>query len=75
MLDVYKRQPVVGTGIEYKAAKDSGVCIVSEIDGVVDRVTGNEIVIYNPDTKERRRYSLLKFKRSNQGKMCIRDRS
>lgn len=65
--------PIVGTGIEYKAAKDSGVCVVSEIDGFVERVTGNEIVIKNPVTMERKRYSLLKFKRSNQG-TCVNQR-
>ncbi len=65
--------PIVGTGIEYKAAKDSGVCIVSEIDGIVERVTGNEIVIKNQITMERRRYPLLKFKRSNQG-TCVNQR-
>ena len=62
--------PFVGTGIEHKAAKDSGVCIVSDVDGIVERVTASEIVILADDTKERKRYRLLKFKRSNQG-TCI----
>ena len=62
--------PFVGTGIEHKAAKDSGVCIISDVDGVVERVTASEIVILSDDTKERKRYKLLKFKRSNQG-TCI----
>ncbi len=62
--------PFVGTGIEHKAAKDSGVCIVSDVDGIVERVTASEITILADETKERKRYRLLKFKRSNQG-TCI----
>ncbi len=65
--------PVVGTGIEHKAAKDSGVCVVSEIDGIVEKVTANEIVIKDPHSSLRKRYELLKFKRSNQG-TCINQR-
>ena len=57
--------PVVGTGIETKAAVDSGVCIVSEEDGVVERSTSKEIVIrHNDGTKKS--YKLTKFLRSNQ---------
>jgi DNA-directed RNA polymerase subunit beta len=66
--------PVVGTGIEYKAALDSGVCVVSDIDGVVERVTADEIVVASFDKSQRRRYKLLKFKRSNQG-TCINQRT
>ena len=61
--------PVVGTGMEYKAAVDSGVCVLAKNDGVVERVTADEIVIRLADgTKEA--YHLIKFKRSNQG-TCI----
>ena len=57
--------PVVGTGIETKAAVDSGVCVVSEEDGVVERSTSKEIVIrHNDGTKKS--YKLTKFLRSNQ---------
>ena len=65
--------PIVGTGMEYRAAKDSGVCVVSDLDGVVDRVTADEIVIKNEKTSEKTRYKLLKFKRSNQG-TCVNQR-
>ncbi|MBR5538405.1 MAG: DNA-directed RNA polymerase subunit beta, partial [Clostridia bacterium] len=61
--------PVVGTGMEYKAAVDSGVCVLAKNDGVVERVTADEIVVRLEDgTKEA--YHLIKFKRSNQG-TCI----
>ncbi|BCJ97304.1 DNA-directed RNA polymerase subunit beta [Anaerocolumna chitinilytica] len=64
--------PVVGTGIELKAAVDSGVCVVSEKAGVVEKSTSKEIIIKNSDgTKSN--YKLLKFARSNQG-TCINQR-
>ncbi len=57
--------PVVGTGIEHKAAVDSGVCMIARNDGVVERVSSNEIILRT--TKgERDVYHLTKFKRSNQ---------
>ena len=59
--------PIVGTGIEAIAAKDSGVCVISEIDGIVEKVTADEIVVLSHDALTRKRYPLLKFKRSNQG--------
>ena len=59
--------PVVGTGIEYKAAKDSGVVIVSKNAGVVEKVSANEIIIRRDSDNQIDRYKLLKFKRSNQG--------
>ncbi len=58
--------PIIGTGIEYKAAKDSGTVVISRNEGVVERVNSSEIVIRNDD-KELDRYKLLKFRRSNQG--------
>jgi DNA-directed RNA polymerase subunit beta len=61
--------PIVATGIEYKAAVDSGVCIVSEGDGVVTKVSANEIIV-KYDTERIKAYKLTKFMRSNQG-TCI----
>lgn len=64
--------PIVGTGMEYKAAVDSGVCIISKHDGVVDKVTADEIII-KEGTGVVHSYKLTKFKRSNQG-TCINQR-
>ena len=64
--------PIVGTGMEYKAAVDSGVCIISEYDGVVERVSADEIVI-KEGTGATHTYKLTKFKRSNQG-TCVNQR-
>ena len=63
--------PLVGTGIEYKAAKDSGVMILAEEDGLVETVTGDEIIIKNKTG--RKKYVLRKFKRTN-GSTCINQR-
>ena len=57
--------PVVGTGMEAKSAVDSGVCVVAEKSGVVERSASNEIVILEEDGN-RKRYKLTKFMRSNQ---------
>ena len=57
--------PVVGTGMEVKSAVDSGVCIVAEEAGVVERSTATEIII-KQDDKTRKTYKLTKFLRSNQ---------
>ena len=57
--------PVVGTGIETTAAVDSGVCLVAEEAGVVERSTSKEIVIKNDDGVKKT-YKLTKFLRSNQ---------
>ena len=61
--------PIVGTGMEYKAAIDSGVCIIAKEDGVVERVSADEIIV-REDSGKKHPYSLLKFQRSNQGN-CI----
>ncbi|MBE5809023.1 MAG: DNA-directed RNA polymerase subunit beta, partial [Clostridiales bacterium] len=61
--------PLVGTGIEYKAACDSGVVLLAKEAGQVTRVTADEIVIRN-EMGESRTYRLQKFTRSNQG-TCI----
>ena len=58
--------PIVGTGMEYKAAVDSGVAVVSRHDGVVDRVSADEIAIRKTDGGLET-YKLVKFTRSNQG--------
>ncbi len=58
--------PRVGTGIEHRAAKDSGSVIVAKNDGVVKRVTGDKIIIQTDDG-ELDEYKLMKFNRSNQG--------
>ncbi len=58
--------PKVGTGMEMKAAVDSGNCIVAEEDGVVERSASNEIVVTTDDGK-RKTYKVAKFRRSNQG--------
>lgn len=63
--------PVVGTGLELRAARDSGAVIVALEDGVVDYVDGSRIVISPHDNRmERRTYELRKFLRSNAG-TCI----
>ncbi|HJB87050.1 MAG TPA: DNA-directed RNA polymerase subunit beta [Candidatus Dorea faecigallinarum] len=57
--------PVVGTGMEEKAAVDSGVCVVAEEGGVVERSTSAEITI-RQDDGNLKKYKLTKFMRSNQ---------
>jgi len=64
--------PIVGTGMEYKAAVDSGVCIVADCDGEVVSVCADEIVVKDDNLIEHK-YKLTKFKRSNQG-TCINQR-
>ncbi len=61
--------PLVGTGMECKAAVDSGVCVLAEEDGLVTRVTADEITIF-PQNGVEHKYKLIKFKRSNQG-TCV----
>ena len=64
--------PIVGTGMEYKAARDSGVCILAKEGGVVDKVSATEIVIKN-DEHKKDKYKLIKYTRSNQG-TCVNQR-
>jgi DNA-directed RNA polymerase subunit beta len=64
--------PVVGTGMELKTAIDSGVCVIAEEDGTVEKATANLIRIRN-EQGTIRDYNLLKFTRSNQG-TCINQR-
>ena len=65
--------PVVGTGIEYKVALDSGVMILAKNDGIVERVTAREIVIRRDADKSLDVYKVRKIVRSNLG-TCINQR-
>ncbi len=65
--------PIVGTGIEHRAAKDSGVVVLAEHAGTVVYADANYIKVQRDDNGEIDEYKLLKFKRSNQG-TCIHQR-
>ncbi len=65
-------RPFVGTGMEYKAAVDSGVCVLSETEGTVTFVSADKIVIQDSQ-KIDHTYNLIKFKRSNQD-TCVNQR-
>ena len=65
--------PIVGTGMEHKAAKDSGVVIIAKHAGTIDFVDADKIVVLRDDGEGKDEYKLLKFKRSNQG-TCINQR-
>ena len=64
--------PIVATGMEYKAAVDSGIVVLAKESGTVERTAGSEIVILN-DSGKKDTYHLIKFKRSNQG-TCVNQR-
>ena len=64
--------PVVGTGMERKAAVDSGNCVLAASGGVVEKVSSNEVIVRDDDGK-RHPYKLEKFARSNQG-TCMNQR-
>ena len=64
--------PIVATGMEYKAAVDSGAVVVAKESGTVERAAGSEIVILT-DSGRKDTYHLIKFKRSNQG-TCVNQR-
>ena len=64
--------PIIGTGMEYKVAVDSGVCVLAKRAGTVERAVGNEIRV-RAENGELDVYPLLKFKRSNQG-TCVNQR-
>ena len=66
--------PLVGTGIEARAARDSGEVIVSPVDGEVVEVVGDTIVVKEKGANRRHSFTLKKFERSNQG-TCINQRS
>ncbi len=65
-------QPFVATGMEYKAAADSGAVVLAKEDGVVECATANAITVLT-DSGHKETYHLIKFKRSNQG-TCINQR-
>jgi DNA-directed RNA polymerase subunit beta len=74
------KAPLVGTGMEHKSAKDSGVCIVSKHDGFIERASANEIWVRRQElvdgklvTGDLVKHKLHKFMRSNQG-TCINQR-
>ena len=64
--------PIVGTGMEYRAAKDSGILILAEDDGVIQKVTGDNITVKYNNGKTVV-HKLRKFKRTNGG-TCINQR-
>jgi len=64
--------PIVGTGIEYRAAKDSGIMQIANSNGTIQKVTGDEIVL-KTEKGELETYHLRKFKRTNGG-TCINQR-
>ncbi len=66
---VRREAPIIGTGCEYRAAKDSGAVVVAKNSGIAERVTADEIIIKKEDGN-RDKYKLLKFKRSNSG-TCV----
>jgi DNA-directed RNA polymerase subunit beta len=72
--------PFIGTGMEYKAARDSGVMVLAKRPGVVERVTADEIWVRHEEEVDGKlvkgdldKYKLIKFQRSNQG-TCINQR-
>ena len=72
------KAPLVGTGMEYTVAKDSGSTVLAKRDGIVDQLDANRIVIRTSDKNDKSLnkidiYNLLKFQRSNQN-TCINQR-
>ncbi len=65
--------PIIGTGMEFKAANDSGSVVIAENDGIVMSVEANRVLIRRDDTGGIDHYKILKFIRSNQG-TCINQR-
>ena len=65
-------RPFVGTGMEYKAAVDSGVCVVSKFNGTITYVDADKIILRDLVGIEHK-YDLIKYKRSNQG-TCVNQR-
>ncbi len=58
--------PYVGTGMEENVARDSGEALISDVSGTVEEVSGDEITIKEEGTNKKHRFTVLKFKRSNQ---------
>lgn len=61
--------PIIGTGMEYQAGVDSGVCILAKEDGVIESVSSDKIVV-NYDSGKKEKFKLIKFMRSNQS-TCV----
>ncbi|MFA5577339.1 MAG: DNA-directed RNA polymerase subunit beta [Tissierellaceae bacterium] len=59
--------PIIGTGIEYKAAKDSGTVVIARDSAIVEKASSSEIILRKDEDNKLDRYKLLKFRRSNQG--------
>ena len=57
--------PLIGTGVEYVAARDSGVCVLAKADGIVEYVDAKKIIVKN--AKDKDVYNLVTFERCNQG--------
>ena len=64
--------PFVGTGIEFKAAKDSGVAIVADVDGIVEYVDGDKVIVVD-NQGSRHEYYMNKYERSNHS-TCVNQR-
>jgi DNA-directed RNA polymerase subunit beta len=64
--------PIIGTGIEHKVAKDSGSAVLAKEDGVVEKVSSDQIIIKG-DSGAKHHHKLIKFARSNQS-TCINQR-
>ena len=58
--------PYVGTGMEENVARDSGEALISNVYGTVEEVSGDEITVKEEGTNKKHRFTVLKFKRSNQ---------
>ena len=65
--------PIVGTGMEYKAGVDSGVCVLAKAAGTVTDVSADRVLVQRDDNGSIDTYQLVKFSRSNQG-TCINQR-
>ncbi len=65
--------PIVGTGMEYKAGVDSGVCVLAKCPGTVTDVSADRVLVRRDDNGSIDTYQLVKFSRSNQG-TCINQR-
>ena len=62
--------PIVGTGMEHKVARDSGSAVLAREDGIVEKVSSDEIIIKGTETGTKHKHKLIKFARSNQS-TCI----
>lgn len=70
---VESESPIIGTGIEYRAAKDSGAVIIARNPGVVSYVSADKVLVKRDEDGREDRYNLFKFQRSNQG-TCMNHR-